>query len=428
MKTLSERDKAILWHPFTQEKTADNPIAIQKGKGSYVYDETGKAYLDLISSWWVNLHGHANPVIANAIYEQALSLEHVMFAGFTHAPAVTLCERLKKILPSALTRFFYSDNGSTAVEIALKMAYQYWRNQNENERTLFLSFEGGYHGDTFGAMAVGAKSGFHDAFQALFFNVLSIPFPATWDDDQALEEKESASLAILDRYLIEQGKHVAAIILEPLVQGASGMRMCRPSFINEVIKRVREYGILVIYDEIMTGFYRTGTLFALEQIQAVPDFLCLSKGITGGFLPLALTITTSSVYEAFLAEDWKKALAHGHSYTANPLACAAANASLTLLLQEGTQQAIQSIQQAHEIGLATLKSNAKITQTRLLGTISAFEYPSVEEARDLKAQCLSAGFLIRPLGKTVYLLPPYSTSSEALNATYETILSHVTRK
>lgn len=426
MKTLSERDKAVIWHPLTQEKTADLPIAIKKGKGSYLYDEKGKAYLDLISSWWVNLHGHAHPTIANAIYEQALALEQVIFAGFTHSPAVTLCERLQKILPTSLSRFFYSDNGSTAIEVALKMAYQYWHNQNEKSRTLFLSFEGGYHGDTFGAMAVGTTSGFHDVFQELLFNVLTIPFPATWDEDPTLESKEATALATLDRYLAEQGQRIAAIILEPLVQGASGMRMCRPSFIKEVVNRVRKYGILVIYDEIMTGFGRTGTLFALEQIQAVPDFLCLSKGLTGGFLPLSLTVTTSTVFEAFLADDWKKALTHSHSYTANPLACAAANASLTLLLQESTLQSIQAIQGAHEIGLAQLKKSPLVTQTRFQGTISAFELPSIEHARHIKTQCLAAGFLIRPIGKTVYLLPPYSTQIDDLKATYDMLLSTLT--
>lgn len=420
-KTLSERDRALLWHPFTNEKTADLPIVISWGKGSYVYDEEGKAYLDLISSWWVNLHGHAHPDIANAIYQQAMKLEHVMFSGYTHAPAVELCEKLNVILPSSLCRFFYSDNGSTAVEVAIKMAYQYWRNQSEKNRHLFLSFEGGYHGDTFGAMALGAKNGFHDVFEDLFFSVLSIPFPSTWMNDHHVEEKESKALDELDRLLASQGESIAAFILEPLVQGASGMRFCRAQFIEEVVKRIRKHGILVIYDEVMTGFGRTGTLFALEQINVEPDFLCLSKGISGGFLPLALTVTTQTVYEAFLGFDNRKVFLHGHSYTANPLACAAANASLSLLLNEETQKAIQAIQEAHQVGLNDLQKYLPLEKMRTIGTISAFELETLELAQTLKMRCLSRGLMIRPLGKTVYLIPPYCTSYQELISAYESM-------
>lgn len=414
IKTLSERDRALLWHPFTQEKTADMPVGIQRGKGAYVYDTAGKAYLDLISSWWVNLHGHAHPEIARAIYEQALQLEHIIFSGYTHEPAVLFCERLSKVLPSTLVRFFYSDNGSTAVEVALKMAYQYWRNQGEKNRTYFLSFEGGYHGDTFGAMAVGAKSGFHDAYEALFFKVLHLPFSATWLDDGNIEEKEVVALAALEVYLEQYGQQIAALIVEPLVQGASGMRMCRVEFLRKVIARVRQYNILVIYDEIMTGFGRTGKHFAMDHVNIAPDLLCVSKGITGGFLPLALTVATASIYEAFLDDDWKKSFVHGHSYTANPLACAAANASLTLLLAEQTQQAIQHIQRCYEAALPALLAQTKVSCVRTMGTILAFDMPTNEHAKVLQAKCLSQGLILRPLGKTVYFLPPYAITAEAL--------------
>ena len=349
---LSERDKALVWHPFTQEKTATLPIAIQRSQGSYVYDEQGCRYLDLISSWWVNLHGHAHPEIARAIYEQACTLEHILFAGFTHEPAVKLCEQLKSILSENLTRFFFSDNGSTCVEVALKMASQYWYNREQAPRPLFLSFEGGYHGDTFGAMSVGAQSGYHDPFKSLFFEVLSVPFPATWDGDEDVDMKENHALACLEHHLNENASRIAAIILEPLMQGASGMRMCRPAFVKMVVERVRQAGILVIFDEVMTGFGRTGTTFAYEQVGITPDFLCVSKGITGGFLPLALTITTDEIYNAFLSEHWHHAFAHGHSYTANPIACAAAVASFDVLMREETQDAIDAIHEAHKDGLA----------------------------------------------------------------------------
>ena len=416
--TLSERDRALIWHPFTQEKTATTPLAIQRAQGSYVYDEQGQCYLDLISSWWVNLHGHAHPVIANAIYEQASTLEHILFAGFTHEPAVKLCEQLKSIVSDTLTRFFFSDNGSTCVEVALKMASQYWYNREQQVRPLFISFEGGYHGDTFGAMSVGAQSGYHDPFKSLFFKVLSVPFPATWDGDDDIDKKEQDALACLDEHLHDHVGEIAAIILEPLMQGASGMRMCRPTFVKAVVERVRQAGILVIFDEVMTGFGRTGSTFAYQQTCVTPDFLCVSKGITGGFLPLALTITTDEIYDAFLSEHWHHAFAHGHSYTANPIACAAAVASFDLLMHPETQQAIKAIHDAHLDGLAYLsKTSDCIERIRCLGTIAAFDI----NGRDMsvyKQAFLDHGLLIRPIGNTVYLLPPYSTTPEQLRAAY----------
>ena len=422
--TLSQRDRQHIWHPFTQEKTAPLPVAIQRAAGSWLYDEAGQGFLDLISSWWVNLHGHAHPAIAKAIYEQACQLEHVIFAGFTHAPAVTLCERLAQQLPVSLSRFFFTDNGSTAVESALKMAYQYWWNQGSPEKTLFLSFEGGYHGDTIGAMSVGAACGFHDPFSRLFFPVETIPFPATWQNDELVEEKERQAMAVLEQRLHTCGDKIAAIILEPLVQGASGMRMCRPDFVRRVVERVQACGILVIFDEVMTGFGRTGSLFALEQTGVVPDFLCLSKGLTGGFLPLALTVTSEKIYQAFLGEHFTKAFAHGHSYTANPLGCAAGLASLDLLLQPETCNALQKIQQAQAVGLKQLaETGAIVQQVRQQGTIAAFEIsPSSPcNAQQLKNALLAQGIFLRPLGDTVYLLPPYSTTVEELEDAWKKI-------
>lgn len=414
---LSSRDKKIIWHPFTQEQTAGLPLAISRAKGSYLYDEHGKAYLDLISSWWVNLHGHANEQIAESIFEQAIKLEHVIFAGFTHAPAVELCEALKKCLPAALERFFFSDNGSTCVEAALKMAYQYWHNlEGKGSRNLFLCFDGGYHGDTFGAMSAG-RSHFHNKFEQLFFKSIAIPYPSTFENDHDVESKEQNALAALDEQLSKFGNQIAAIILEPLVQGASGMRMCRPIFLKAVIEKVRQCGILVVFDEVMTGFGRTGTLFALDQVGVVPDFLCLSKGITGGFLPLALTVTTNQIYSAFLSDQWHKAFAHGHSYTANPLACRAAITSLQLLLSNETQAAITAINAAHKDGLQYVEQRVSIARNfRMLGTIAAFEIENISP--NFKAACLDEGLLIRPLGNTVYLLPPYSTTALELEHSY----------
>lgn len=417
---LSERDNKIIWHPFTQAKTAGRVIPIKRASGAYIYDENDKRYLDLISSWWVNIHGHGNKRIAESIYEQSMKLEHVIFAGFTHEPAVKLCEGLQKILPDSLCKFFFSDNGSTAVEVAIKMAYQYWKNVGKSEKKIFLSFDGGYHGDTFGAMAVGAKSGFHDQFKDLFFTVLSVPYPDTWGGDDEVAEKELNAIKVLEEYLDQYGDNIAAIVLEPLIQGASGMRIARPEFIRKVIDIVRSFGILVIFDEVMTGFGRTGTFFALEQIGITPDFLCLSKGITGGFLPLALTVTTLDIYNAFLGNDFKVAFAHGHSYTANPIACAAAVTSLELLLE--AKDSIDTINSLHVDGLDLLRS--VVTRTRSIGTIAAFDVRQ-DIIPHLKIRFLDAGLLLRPLGSTIYLLPPYCISDDDLKQAYRTIFEIV---
>jgi adenosylmethionine---8-amino-7-oxononanoate aminotransferase len=427
--TLSERDKKIIWHPFTQEKTATEVISIKRAQGCYLYDENDKTYLDLISSWWVNIHGHAHPEIAKSIYEQAKLLEHVIFAGFTHEPAVNLCEGLQTVLPPDLCKFFFSDNGSTAVEVALKMAYQYWRNLGNHEKTTFLSFDGGYHGDTFGAMSVGAKSGFHNQFKDLFFNVLSMPYPDTWDDDKEVDIKEQKAINVLQDYLDDHHHKIAAIILEPIIQGASGMRVCRPQFIKAVIDLVRQNGILVIFDEIMTGFGRTGTYFALEQLAIIPDFLCISKGITGGFLPLALTITTNKVYNAFLGDDFSAAFAHGHSYTANPLACSAAVTSLRLLKSSECQSSIKKLNQMHKKGVESLRLNCpRIEKTRVIGTIAAFDLKnSAHLMLSLKQQFFEQGMLLRPLGNTVYLLPPYCITNEEVELVYSKITNIISQ-
>ncbi len=431
---LQQLDQKYIWHPFTQEKIADLPISIKSAYKSYLYDYAGNQYLDLISSWWVNLHGHAEPKIAKAIYKQALNLEQVIFAGFTHKPAVDLASLIIEYLPENLTKGFFSDNGSTSVEVALKMAYQYWVNLGETQRSLFLSFSGGYHGDTFGAMSVGRTSDFHQAFKKLFFEVLSIPFADTFDNDLEIIDKEQLALSILQQYLTKYYNQIAAIILEPLVQGASGMRICRATFIEQVIELVRKHEILVIFDEVMTGFGRTGTCFALEQLQLKysPDLLCLSKGITGGFLPLGLTVTTDKIYQAFLSDKFATAFAHGHSYTANPLACAAGIASFKLLQSSKTIKAIKNIHKTHLLGIQYLKDlNLPLEKFRVIGAIAAFDLNNqfinqlnlnqADFHQYLKREFLKQGLLLRPLGNTIYLLPPYSTSSEELLEAYHKI-------
>jgi len=422
--SLVDRDRRIMWHPFSQEESSDLPIAIERAKGSYIYDKNGKSYLDLISSWWVNIHGHGHQKISQAIYDQAKKIDHIMFAGFTHDPAVSLCENLLKILPKDLTRCFYSDNGSTAVEIALKMSYQYWFNKGEKQRTLFISFDGGYHGDTFGAMSVGKESDFYNPFQKFMFEVLFIPLAHTWYGDENIDEKESKSLEYLNDQLKEKSHLISAMIIEPLVQGASGMRIYRTEFIKKVINLIKKFDILIIFDEVMTGFGRTGANFALNQINICPDFLCISKGITGGVLPLALTITKKKIYDAFLSDNWDKAFAHGHSYTANPIACAAGLASLELFLQKETQDKINIISAIHQKFIKELfNSNREIIKhTRTIGTIAAFDLKSEKNLTNvLKRKFLENGLLLRPLKNTVYLLPPYSIKEEELKESYSLI-------
>ncbi|GEM46058.1 adenosylmethionine--8-amino-7-oxononanoate transaminase [Deinococcus cellulosilyticus] len=408
----------FIWPPFTQTRTAPESIRIMRGEGAVLYPEEGPPLLDLISSWWVNLHGHAHPHIAQAIAEQARTLEHVIFAGFSHAPAEKLAERLCSL--TGLDRMFFSDNGSTSVEVALKMALQFFQNAGVPRKRL-LALEGGYHGDTFGAMAVGHSSGFYGPFQHLLFEVDVMPFPH--DPDHTLQW--------LQTYLQEHGDHLAAVILEPLVQGASGMRMYPPTFLEVVCDQVHQAGCLVILDEVMTGFYRTGTLFAFQHTEILPDFLCLSKGITGGFMPMGATLTIEQVFRQFEGESFQMAFAHGHSYTANPLSCAAALASLDLLTSAETLVNIRRIEQQHHGFLQTLQQRPGMMNPRVQGTILAFEWQGSgaygsQSSLNLRQAFLEEGLLLRPLGNTIYLLPPYCITPEQLERAYQSILETLT--
>lgn len=403
----------FIWPPFTQTRTAPEPIRMVRGQGASLFTEDGTELLDLISSWWVNLHGHAHPVIAQAIAQQARTLEHVIFAGFTHSPAEQVAQRLCQL--SGLDRVFFSDNGSTSVEVALKMALQFFRNADV-PRQRILALEGGYHGDTFGCMAVGQSSGFYGPFQHLLFQVDVMPFPQ--DPEKSLEW--------LEAYLKLHGDQLAAVILEPLVQGASGMRMYSPAFLRQACQRVRDSGGLVILDEVMTGFYRTGKLFAFQHTRFKPDFLCLSKGITGGFMPLGVTLTTEQVFKQFEGDSFQMAFAHGHSYTANPLSCAAALASLDLLLAPETLQNIQRIEQQHTVFLKDLVHRQHVQNGRVLGTLLAFDWldsgPYGSTASlNLRERLLNAGLLLRPLGNTIYLMPPYCITAAEMERAYQKI-------
>lgn len=426
MANLTTLDQRYVWHPFTQEKTAPPPINITSAKGATLYTEDGTPYLDLISSWWVTTHGHSHPVIAQAIAQQAQTLEQVIFAGFTHPPAIQLAAELINHLPEGLQKVFFSDNGSTSVEVALKMARHYWWNKGE-DRTRFLVFEGGYHGDTVGAMSVGHTSGFFNPFKNMLFEVDTLPFPNTWLQDETIEQREKQSLQKLEHYLEHQGHQCAALLIEPLVQGASGMNMCRPQFLQQVAARLKQYGVLLLFDEVMTGFGRTGALFACEKANTTPDIICLSKGLTGGFMPMSVTISRLEVYQAFLGDSFDRAFAHGHSFTANPLGCAASLASLKLFAEENTLERIKNIENIHKTRLESLLNHPRVSKGRLTGSIAAFDIKTSDAGYGskvgpyLKTFFLNKGLLLRPLGNVLYFLPPYCISDSQLHQAWDCV-------
>ncbi|WP_412468614.1 adenosylmethionine--8-amino-7-oxononanoate transaminase [Pedobacter sp. KLB.chiD] len=413
---LTERDKKVIWHPYTQMKNALPHIPIVRGKGVYVFDEDGKRYIDAVSSWWVNIHGHAHPYIAQKVAEQLNVLEHVIFAGFTHEPAVLLAERLLPILPGKQEKVFYTDNGSTAVEVALKMCLQFWDNKGK-PKTRILAFKNAYHGDTFGAMSVSGRSIFTDAFNSLLFDVDFIDLPN--------EDNISALIAHISNLT-----STACFIFEPLILGSGGMLMYEAKYLDELITACKQAGILIIADEVMTGFGRTGTYFACDKLSNKPDIICLSKGLTGGTMPLGITTCTNEIFDAFLSDDKLKTLYHGHSFTANPIACAASLASLDILLQEETTNNIKRIEHKHALFLQKIKNHSKVKAVRQTGTIIAIEWETGNETSYLSnlrnilySYFLEKGIILRPLGNIIYILPPYIISDEDLDYIYATIKS-----
>ncbi len=426
-RELVEKDRRHIWHPFTQALNAPEPVPVRSARGAVLYAEDGSEYLDLISSWWVNLHGHAHPKIAAAVAAQAASLEQVVFAGFTHAPAIELAERVTSHLPGDLDRAFFSDDGSTAVEVALKLAHQYWRNIGQPQRVRYLAFEGGYHGDTVGAMSAGSSMGLFDHWRSLLFDVAAIPYPATWDGDENVDQREAECLAALDEYLCRHGDDTAAMIVEPLVQGAAGMRMCRPSFLEKLAHRLADAEVLLILDEVMTGFGRTGEMFACIKAGITPDMICLSKGLTGGFLAMSMTVCRERIYKCFLGDTLERAFAHGHSFTANPLGCAAGIASLDIIEEDASRNRIKTIETLHRERIKQLPDHPRIINRRVTGTIAAFDVKCEDQGYassvgpELKAYFMDRGFLIRPLGNVVYLLPPYCIDDNQLHRAYDVI-------
>jgi len=417
--SISERDKKIIWHPFTQAQIEPDSIAIVCGEGATLTDERGRRYIDAVSSWWVNLHGHANPHIAKAIKEQLEKLHQVIFAGFTHEPAVRLAEKLLSILPSNQSRIFYSDDGSTAVEAALKMCVQFWNNLGQ-KRSRFLALEGGYHGDTFGAMSVSGRGLFNAPFDELLFEVCHLPNP---DSSQAITKLKSQ---------IDSGL-IAGFIYEPLLQGSAGMKLYSAQGLEQMLRICRQAGIPLIADEVLTGFGRTGKTFASDYLDTKPDIIALSKGLSGGTLAIGVTSASEAIYTSFLSNDRARMFLHGHSYTANPLACAASLASLELLQSSQTTQAISRISESHLIFASKLRDQPFPHNVRTLGSMLAFEYGEHAQSSyssDLRDRLyrffIEKGVLLRPLGNTIYVLPPYCIEPEQLSLVYDAILEALT--
>ncbi|MEX1063010.1 MAG: adenosylmethionine--8-amino-7-oxononanoate transaminase [Balneolaceae bacterium] len=411
-----------IWKPFTILKDAPEPLKVIRGNGLWVTLEDGRRIMDCISSWWVNLHGHCHPYIVNAIHEQARELEHIIFANFSHQPAERFAERLAARLPGQLNRIFYSDNGSTSIEVALKVACQYWHNTGRS-RKRFIAFEGAYHGDTLGAMSAGSRSVFTRVYDDFMFEVDYLSYPETWIGDKTVEDRENDILDQLEKKLKGDPGSVAGIIIEPLVQGVAGMRMCREEFLQKLHRICRQYETLLIFDEVMTGFGRTGAWFAAERSGTEPDIICLAKGITGGFLPLAVTVCSDRIYEAFNTSDPVGTLWHGHSYTANPLGCAAALASLDLM--EKNEPAFTGMEKIHLEELSKIAEMDFVERARVKGSIAAFNLQSEDESgylndigNRIKESCVDFGLLIRPLGNVVYLMPPYCITRRELGTAY----------
>lgn len=419
MMRLAEKDYEIIWHPYTHQKNRTHAIPISRGKKTVLYDEEGKKYIDAISSWWVNIHGHGNKYIARQLYTQAKKLEQVIFAGFTHQPAVELAERLLKILPGNFARIFYSDNGSTATEVAIKIALQFWMNKGDEKRNKILAFHHSYHGDTFGAMSISERGTYTLAFRDKLFEVIFIDTPNGSNSDE------------LQKQLEIHKNEIACFIYEPLLQGAGGMRMYDAKNLDSLLSFLKSEKIICIADEVLTGFYRTGRFFAGDYVSEKADIICLSKALTGGTMALGVTACTQNVYNAFVSDDKTKTLFHGHSFTANPLACTAAIASLNLLQKNKCREEIENIlrEQKHFFTrLQTFLQSGIIKNLRVLGTILAFEINTNEEdgylhniASKFTPFCLQKGVYLRAMGNTIYTMPPYCITKKELKKVYRVI-------
>jgi adenosylmethionine---8-amino-7-oxononanoate aminotransferase len=430
-QSIARRDLSVVWHPCTQMKDHEQlpMVPIARGEGPWLYDFDGRRYLDAISSWWVNLFGHTNPRIGGAVRRQLDRLEHVILAGFTHEPVVELSERLVGLVPAGLTRCFYADNGSSAVEVAVKMSFHYWLNRGKPRKSRFITLANSYHGETLGALAVGDVALYKQVYQPLLMDVITVASPDCHlrEAGESWEAHTRRQFEAMERTLAAHADEVAAVIVEPLVQCAGGMRMYHPVYLSLLREACDRHGVHLIADEIAVGFGRTGTLFACEQGGIRPDFMCLSKGLTGGYLPLSVVVTTEDVYAAFY-DDYERltAFLHSHSYTGNPLACAAAIATIDIFAQDGVIERNRLLAASMARAVADLADHPNVAEVRQTGMILAIElvrdrltgerFPW-QERRGLKLYeyALSQGALLRPIGNVVYFMPPYVVDEEQID-------------
>ncbi|WP_420551779.1 adenosylmethionine--8-amino-7-oxononanoate transaminase [Tenacibaculum aiptasiae] len=412
--TLQERDKQHLWHPLKQHQTHPDSLGIVKAKGCILTDENGNEYIDAISSWYTCMFGHCNDFITNKVYKQMQTLDQIMFSDFTHEPAVALSEELIKILPKNQNRIFFNDNGSTAVEAGIKMALQYYFNKGEKRNT-FVAFENGFHGDTFGAMSVSGLSVYNGPFEDFLMDIKRIPVP-NGNNNQEI-------LTLLKQIVSENS--IAGFIYEPLVQGAAGMKIHKAEDLDSILQFFKNNDILTIADEVMTGFGKTGNNFASDEIATKPDIICLSKALTAGLVPMAITSCTEDIYNEFLSNDIAKGFFHCHTYSANPIACSAALASIELLQSDEIQKNIQRISKAHQDFLNQITNHAKVTEVRSKGVILAIDLKTnAGRYGTLRDQLLKSfmdkGVFLRPLGNTIYIQPPYVITEQQLQKVYTT--------
>ncbi|MDO8925923.1 MAG: adenosylmethionine--8-amino-7-oxononanoate transaminase [Sideroxyarcus sp.] len=425
---LLSRSLSAVWHPCTQMKRHESLplVPIARGEGVWLYDLDGKRYIDTVSSWWVNLFGHCNPRINAAITDQLGKLEHVMLAGFTHEPVVQLSERLRELAPAGLGHCFYGSDGASATEIALKMSAHYWRNNSKPQKNQFLSLQNSYHGETLGALSVTDVALFRDAYGVLIKQNATVPSP-DWRNAAGGESAEAFALRCadaLETHLQQHHEHIAAFIVEPLIQGAAGMAMYHPAYLGAARKLCTQYGVPLIADEIAVGMGRTGTLFACEQANIRPDFLLLSKGITGGYLPLSVVMTTDNIFQAFYADETARGFLHSHSYTGNPLACRAALATLDIFAQDDVLNANRAKAAFFNRIAQPLREHPAVRNFRNTGMVWAFEVETPHA--DFAQRCFSLGLqhelLLRPMGNTVYFMPPYVIGEDELGLLVERTL------
>lgn len=419
-----------IWYQYNNEKLNQDKIKIVSANNEFLYDENGKEYVDLISSWWTNIHGHCNEDIKNAIIYQLGRLDHCMLTDFTNQPAERLAENLIRITKNNFEKVVFSENGSSSVEIAIKIATQYWKNKGNNCRTKILAFDGGYHGDTFAAMSVGKTFGYYDPFKDMLFDVIFAEYPKTWIENQNEKINDDMALENFKDTINNNKNQISCLIIEPIVQGSNSMSFCSSYFLENLTKIAKENDIIIIFDEVMTGFGRTGEFFAYNYISEAPDIICLSKGLTSGTLPLAVTMVNKKIYSEFISDDTSKAFLHGHTYSGNPITCSAANSSIEIFENQNSIKKIKEIEKLYISFCGKLKKDNRIEKLRTIGSIFAFDIKtwlnlSSNEMLEIRKKIINLGLNLRPNKNTIYFIPPYCINLDVLSNSIEKLLSNI---